>query len=408
MISFIKKNRFVSLALIIISLSLVYVCGSFASSTHFEKIAEYATDIVLNHTENKKYCAVTVEASDESGAIADSDSEFHQLYGVFLQQKVTFASGMNVDKRHVISIGDSISDNLSVLYVGPVGTIEYNGHYKHYVSPIEVMFLDEKNYDFNKYVIYISQSHADKLLDADPNYHRNENNLYSQEDYQSLLKKNIPIFIDGSEYQVLIQNIYYQSNYYYDGLKDIMGDFVISSYYFHQNLRAEQQNIYFMSEFTYQNNFFMDYINKVYSSKKYIVKLNHYNLFGEVNDSYFLSFYYSNEPYRYNWVATFTFFVSGVLLLFSALLVVSQNKTLKKNNSLWLMLNFLALFIPYLLFKAIYSFSSNVYFMSASSGKINIWFIVSFVLVQIIVPLFARKRGIIKRDCDGDYYEISL
>lgn len=407
-VKFIKKKRIVSLILSFLSLSLVYIGGSFLSGTHFEKIAEYATDLVINHTENKKYCAITVEASKDSGTIADSTFEFHQLYGVFRQQKITFASAMNVDKRHNITLGDSISENLSVLYVGPAGTVEYNGHYKHYVYPTEMMFADEKNYDINKYVVYISQSHADRLLDSNPNFKRNENNEYGLDDYKKLLKTNIPIFIDGNEYEVLVQNIYFQSNYYYEGLNDVMGDFVISSYYFHQNLRSEQQNIYFMSEYTYQNKFFMNYINDVYSSKKFIVKLNHYNLRGDVDDSRLLDFYYSNEIYKLNWLADLIFVFSGVLLFCSVILIVYQNRTLQQNNTLWMFINILVLFIPYLLFKTLYTITRNVSLLSVDSGKLNFWFIIFFVLLQIITPLVLKAKPRRRRLSVGDYYEVNI
>ena len=408
MINFIKKNRFISLLLIALSLPLVYIFGSFLSNTHFEKIAEYATNVVLNHTENKKYCAITVEASSDSGSIVDSDSEFHQLYGVFRQQKITFASGMNVDKKRDISFGNLISDNLSILYVGPVGTIEYNGHYKHYTSPIEVMFADERNYDINKYVVYISQSHADKILDLDYNYQRNENNEYSPDDYYSLLKKNIPIFINGNEHQVLIQNIYYQSNYYYEGLNEVMGDFVISSYYFPENLRSEQQNIYFLSEYTYQNKFFMSYINSVYASKKFTVKLNHFNIVGDIDDAYLMSFYYSNEIYRYDWLAIFVFVLSGVLLLGSVSLLIYQNRTLAKNNVLWTISNLFFLFIPYLVFKIIYLITKDVSFLSADSGKITIWYIVSYLLVLTVGSIVFKNKMNLKVSHNEECYEIDI
>lgn len=408
MSSFLKKNKFISILLAFFSLSSVYIGGSFSSNTQFEKIAEHATNIVVNHTENKKYCAVTVQATGDSGPIADSNSEFHQLYGVFKQQKITFASGINADKKRDITLGESISDKLSILYVGPVGTIKYNGHYKHYSSPIEMMFEDQRNYDINRYVIYISQSHADKLLDGDSNHNRNENGQYDKSDYESLIKTNIPFFIDGNEHQVLVQNIYYQSNYYYDGLKEVMGDFVISSYYLPENLRSEQQNIYFLSEYTYQNKFFMNYINNVYSSRKFDVKLNHYNIVGNVDDSYLLTFYYSSEIYRLDWLAIFIYVISGFLLLASLALVIYQNRTINKKNAPVILTNIFVLFIPYLVFKIIYMFTNNVSYFSIDSGKITIWYIVSYILLFVIVPPILRKKLIKKVSRNEECFEIDV
>lgn len=406
--TFLKKNKFISILLAFFSLSSIYIGGSFSSNTQFEKIAEHATSVVVNHTENKKYCAVTVQATGDSGPIADSNSEFHQLYGVFKQQKITFASGINADKKRDITLGESISDKLSILYVGPVGTIKYNGHYKHYSSPIEMMFEDQKNYDINRYVIYISQSHADKLLDGDSNHNRNENGQYDKSDYESLIKTNIPFFIDGNEYQVLVQNIYYQSNYYYDGLKEVIGDFVISSYYLPENLRSEQQNIYFLSEYTYQNKFFMNYINNVYSSKKFDVKLNRYNIVGDLDDSYLLSFYYSNAIYKMVWLSIFIYVIAGIILLASVALVIYQNKEINKKTILVVLINIFALFIPYLIFKIIYLFTSNVSYLSIDSGKITIWYIIAYILILLIAPLILKKKLIKKVSRNEECYEVDI
>ena len=408
MFAFLKKNKIISILLALFSLSSVYIGGSFSSNTQFEKIAEHATSIVVNHTDNKKYCAVTVQATSDSGPIADSDSEFHQLYGVFRQQKITFASGMNANKKRNINLGDDISENLSILYVGPIGTVEYNGHYKHYITPIEMMFLDQRNYDINKYVIYISQAHADKLLDADSEHNRDENGEYNKSDYESLIKKNIPLYIDGNEHQVLIQNIYYQSNYYYEGLKEVMGDFVISSYYLPENLRSEQQNIYFLSEFTYQNKFFMNYINNVYSSRKFDVKLNHYNIVGDIDDSYLLSFYYSNTIYKIDWLSILIYITAGIMLLTSVALVIYQNKEINKKNIFVILINVFVLFIPYLVFKIIYIFTNNVSYLSIDSGKITIWFIVAYILILLIVPPILKKKLFKKVSRNEECYEIDI
>ena len=185
----------------------IFVAGIFSSNTQLEKIAAYATEVVVKHTEKKSLCAITVEKSSESGPIIDSNTEFHSLYGIFQEQKITFASTINADKRHNIIIDDDLSENLSMLYVGPVGTISYHGHYKHYSSPIEVMFPDENLYDISNYVAYISQSDADKILER-ANVARQDDGAYLPADYKSLVKQLIPISVDGESTNFVIQNIY--------------------------------------------------------------------------------------------------------------------------------------------------------------------------------------------------------
>ena len=143
-----KHYRIYSICLSLLGLMLVFIGGIFSANTQIEKVANYATEVVNTATEKKNLCAITVQATEESKTIADTETEFHNLYGVFRQNKITFATAVNPDSEYDISI-TGISGNLSLLYVGPVGTKETDRgekRYRHFTFPIQTMFEDGRYY----------------------------------------------------------------------------------------------------------------------------------------------------------------------------------------------------------------------------------------------------------------------
>ena len=404
---FLKKyKKIISIILSFIGLLFAFVGGVFSSKTNFEKISNYATQVVKENTNSKKLCALTVEKTNESGSIIDSDSEFHRLYGIFKQQKITFASTINADKRHEIRIANDVSENLSMLYAGPVGSIPYNGHFKHYTLPIEIMFEDEKMYDISKNVAYISQTHANRLLKKQNILPQPDGEFLSTE-YKSLLKQLIVIFVDGVETSFVIQNIYCESNYYFDGLHEVMGDFIMISYWAPGDLQSERQNMYFMSDYAYQNEYFMNHINEIYSSKKYLLKVNRFNIVGEIDESYLTSFYYSNDRNN-DWIFALLLTLSVTFLGLSLLLCLLNIKA--ENESAALMFfRFLLLLTPYLIFLIIYKFSKNISYFSSVSTKANLWLIISYIVLYSLITIFVKTKNRNALLIAGEaYYEISL
>ena len=340
----IKNKKLFSNILNVIALSFVFIGGIFSETTRYEEIADYATQVVNNNTENKKYCAITVSKGKESNDIYSADSEFHNLYGVFRQEKITFASAINADKKHNISI-ENIDGNMSFLYLGAFGSYEYKGHYRHNTFPIEFMFNETDTYKIGRYHVYLSQKQANQYLISTIGERKNG---FSSDDYQSLITKQIPINIDGQSFDFVIQNIFFNKNYYYEGLTDVMNDFVCINYYLPLNLRNEQQNIYFMSEYIYQNKYFMKYISEAYNSKNYVVNVLHNNIVGEINDDYLLSFYYSTSISQYEWLSIL-FIGLGIILLTISLFVVFNINLEKNFKNKDFVLQISLLFVPYLL-----------------------------------------------------------
>lgn len=384
-----KMNIVLNVFLIILGLSCSFISGFFSTDTKLEKNAEYITKVVKENTKSKKYCGITVQSTKDSGAVLDSNSEFHAHYGAFRQTKITYAPAINPDKKHNIQISLNnkiLSDNLSALYVGPIGTDEYNGHYKHYTYPIEVMFGDERMYDVSENIMYISQYHADKILE-EKGISKNSDGTYATEQYKKLIKSTVPVNVDGDLFNFAIQNIYYPTNYYYEGLTEVMGDFIMVSYFMPKNLRAEQTNMYFMSGFDYQNLYFMNYIRNGYSNGKYLVKLNPYNIVGDVNTEYLLSFYYSHEESS-GFLKVFIVLIGIILLLVALYLYFNLYNDQKKSLAL---LYFCALLVPYVIFYMLYQISNNVLFLSRSGTKTYLILVLTIFSSIVFIPFLKQK-----------------
>ena len=407
-----KHYRLYSICLSLLGLMLVFIGGIFSANTQIEKIADYATEVVNTATEKKNLCAITVQATEDSKGIADTESEFHNLYGVFRQKKITFATTINPDKEYNISI-TGISDNLSLLYVGPVGTKEYDSgekRFKHFVFPIQTMFEDDRYYQMNNYVIYISKTHATKILES-KGVEKQEDGTYTFDDYETLVASTISMTFDDVEYDFIVQNIYYETDYYYQGLYDVMGDFGIVSYYLPNGLSNKRKNMYFMSDYTYQNKYFMNYINTVYSSKKYLVQVNGHNLIKDIDTDRLLSFYYGGFVTRTQWLAILIFIIGGGVFLSSFCLyffgkVRKGNKRKVYDYWIW----FVLLFIPYLIFQCLYLLTKEIAVLSESSSKVNGVFILLSIALFFVLDLATKKvapknKLVINGD---DFYEIDV
>ena len=399
-------NKVFGMLLSLIGITLIFVGGMFSSKTKIEKNAEYVTDVVVNHTKSKSLCALTVGKTESSGPVLNPDSEFHNTYGTFMQSRIAFASVINPDKELMINFENIQTDNLSFLYGGGIGTISYNNHFKHNTLPIETMFADERMYDISNYVIYISQSQADSILDS-RDLPRQEDGLHTESEYNSLLKQLVPISINGIVTDFVIQNIYYQFNYYYDSLSEVMGDFIIFSYYLPDNLRDIQRNMYFMDEYVYHNKYFMNYISSAYPSHNYSLKINHYNIVDDINDDYFLSFYYEENSKNYDWLKITLDVIAISLLLLSLFLVFFANPR-NTGMILYSILHLVILLIPYLLFSTIYKTTGNIYFLSEAASKTNLFVLLAYGFIYIMLLLYGKRFIKKKKTHKEEYYEISI
>lgn len=404
-----KINRYKvsSILLSLLALIVVFVGGAFSSNTQLEIISDYASNVAINNTKESYLYGIAVEKRYKEHPLIDSGREFLDMYGVFKQNKITFAPLINADLRHSITINEISSNNLSLLSVGSVGTIPYKGHYKHGIYPMEVMFEDKRYYDIYRYVAYISEKQANEILKKNGVMTRDDGS-FLQDDYKNLLGNLITIDVDGIKTNFAIQNIYFESNYYYEGVKKVAGEFLMISYYLPGNLFDDLQHMYFMSEYSYQNKFFMERINNAYPSNNYLISVNNRNLVGNIDEQLLISFY-NPEIKNLDWIKTICIIFSIFLLIFCLWL----NFLLKKQFQFSKMFTFLQIvcpIIPSFIFYIVFQFTKNVKFFSETSTKANVFILLSFYLLFILLSFVFKliSASKIKKNIKESAYEVSI
>lgn len=409
-----KYTKIIIPLLTLFSLSFVYLGGFFSSKTDLEKISSYASKVVLNNTVNKERICITAERASSTGSLPDAETEFRNLYGVFAQRTITFSSVINPDKKHNITIGNGLTNNLSAMYVGPVGSTEYNGGYRHYVYPFDLMFPDDKDYEKKtktRFYAYISQSQADKILDEILHEER-VNGVFSLETYQKLILQEFPFTVDGELFDFGILNIFYETNYYYKGLTDAVGDFILTSYSFPKDLRKEQKHLYFLNSNDYQNKYFMEYLNTLYSTDDYLLKINPYNLIGTFNSDYLLSFHNVVLNNKLEWVSITLFTVAAIMLIFNIVLFAYNVFRNKNKKTLNLITYILLLFIPYIVFSILYLITMDAAYISDISSKINVIYICVYSVLLLVIHysdrIFNVDKGPFLLSRGKDYYEVII
>lgn len=392
----IKHNKLIACLLSFFAFTLIFVSGIFSSNTKLEKVANYASEIVINNTENKQYCALSAEKTNDSGPILDSQTEFLNLYGAFKEKIMTFASVVNPHKKQKIKIVDGVSENLSVLYGGASGSYEYHDHFIHTTLPIELMFKSHDYYNLTRYFAYISQSHADKILE-NKGVAKDSSGAFTKDDYLSLQGQLISIDIDGELSDFAITGIYYENTYYCKGLNDVIGDFIMCSYYLPNNLQNERANLYFLNKDAYQNKYLMKYIDNAYQSKSFNIQLVKNNIIGEVDSEYLTSFYYSDIR-SIDWLCTFLIVLSACLLV-ASLFFVFVNKT--RPIIFYIILCFTTL-LPYIVFNIIYRISNEVSVFSEKSTKVFTLIVLSYYLIVFLLEFIRKLRKM--RSANGESY----
>lgn len=355
--AFSRKNILILLCFLS-SLSLMFCSGIFSQSTKIEEVSSYLAETVRTKVPTKDLLCITVE-SNSGLNLPDSEAQFLNLYGVFRQERITFASGYNFHKSQTIIIDElDSSSNLSAVYIGSTtGSNPYKGHYKDITYPVEFMFPLQRNDGISVRTACLSTSQARAVL-------KNrgivkEDSEYVNSDYEKLLNTATNITIDGEIYDFLIQDIFYEDTYYINGLNNTIGDFFITSYYFPK--KVQKANAYFMSGFEYENKFFIDYINEVYGSVGYDIKPVTTKLTGMIDTEYIVSFSKAENSLRFLeaiFIAIGTFvMLLGIILVFH--FFEQYSKTLLISHLAFLFVPYICFYLAHVIFKTIVIFANT-------------------------------------------------
>ena len=381
------------IAILIIPFFSLFIClfsGCFASATRIEKIAEYAANIVDTCVPTKDLLSISVEPTS-GDSLPNSEDQFHQLYGVFKQKKITFASGYNMTKEEEVKIESINADvNFSVAYIGEtLGSKKYNGHYIHPTYPVELMFPLDSEYMSVKKVI-VSESQARKILQNVFEIYK-EDDQYTIDDYKKIIKIYIPISINGTSYDFLIYDVYYENTYYSKSIFNCSGDFVYTSFYFPKVIK--KQNLYFLNDKKYENTYFMEYINRVYDSSNYSFKCVKQNISKTFDEKYVLSFTQKPSNNR-SWLYISLIVLCSLLTLSFAIL---SFRNIKLFTIKTVFLSIVLLFIPYFFAYFLYLINGSLLFFSSVGTKLfALFYILNFIVVIISCYLKYYRKSYFK------------
>lgn len=413
-----KAVHFIAIGLIFSSLVVSLATGFVSSNADSEILSNKISNFVKTNTVGSEYVGVTVEKNIEGYIYSrdDNDAEFTSLYGVFSQRRVTFAAGFNLNKKNNISVNefDHIEgeDNHSIVYVGQTMCVKYEEiYYKHDPYPLLFKFplvrkeISPGSYNLN-FCISISESRAKELLtkklpDKDPAD-------FDDDDYlNNVIGSTITISVDGYDQQYLIQDIYLERDYYYDCLKETVGDFLVLTDYIYpkvgldKNLR--QQRLYFFNEYPYQTEYFFEYINSRYPDNSYLFTVATHNFINQEADASFILGFRGLMDKKTNIWSTI-FIVSAILLAFLSLIYAIFYEIYLNKTSLLICIS--SLLVPYLIFKLLFVVTGNVQFFSGIGTKTN--GIIIMVYAFVLIALFIFRNSIRKRAPKNDPTEVDI
>lgn len=419
-----KRESLIACLFSIITFSVVFFAGALSNETKDEICAEYYKNICLNYVSNKgnkKIAGLVVEPKPESGASMayDTYAEINNIWGAFKGEDASFAPVVNANKDVDVHFVDTdYSDcNLSILYssVGgstdPYHMVEQIDEetkekkkvpidYKFQCSPLATMFNSTRSGPQKELKIYISQRQAESKLAA---LHTEKIDLDS---FRSLLGQTVDIYFDGELRTCIIDNIYldnFQHNYsfpypghkynYYYGtdVGNILGDFIFVSTYalnpgtiFPQNL--VKQGMYFMSEYSYRNKFYLEYARDCYSPTNYTFKYAISNLKeGFIPDETILQRAVNASGTNVGCALLTTLlslmFVANLVFVFLFKLYMSLFS---------IALLGVSSIVPYLLFRLIFKISGNVSFFSSYSTILNMILLIVLAISIFVLIIFSK------------------
>ena len=384
----------------LVSLSLMFCSGIFSVDTKNEQVSTYLADVVETNVPSKDLLCVTVE-SNSGLSLPDSESQFLNLYGVFRQERITFASGYNFHKDQQITIDElDSSKNLSAVYIGSTtGSEQYKGHFKDITYPVEFMFPLKRNDAISVRTACLSTSQARAVLKTRGIV--KEDSEYTTTDYEKLLNSATNITIDGEVFDFLIQDIFFEDTYYINGLDHTIGDFFITSYYFPK--KVQKMNAYFMSGFEYENKFFIDYINETYGPVGYVTRPVTTKLNGEINSEYAVSFVEENDSQPF---LVAIFIAIGVFIALLGIIFVFV--FMEKYSLLLLCSHIVTLFIPYLCFLLVHVIFDTIVIFSTTGTVANAATVICVSVFLLIIYFYCKNsktRAQLKKEQKERYEE---
>ena len=241
-----------------------------------------------------------------------------------------------------------------------------------------------KRYDsVSKQTAIISETQATKLLENRRPDFKKENNLYSEKQFEYLVGQPIQVTINNQNITFVIQDIFYDNTYYGTGLDHTVGSFFYTSYYFPKGVK--RQNLYFMCRYSYENSYFMKYINNVYGEGEYTIKCVTNTFEKEIDHARVLSFYTRNFSSR-KAIQIICLALACSTFGLSIYLIFKNRHSL---NLSFTIANLGFSLLPYLFFLTLYKITGEILFFSGVGCKLNALFLlINFSVCLVMFAIF--------------------
>ena len=394
-----KKKCSICFSLVFLSSTLLLFSGAANNKTNRYKSASYFANIVKSNP-NVDNVAMVVEQNGQE-TMPDTASELRGLYGAFGNRVTNYAGTINAKKDKQINYVDyPFESNLSFVYIQAgvqVSVSKANeNHYRAEFYPLDLMFDFYANDPHNFYsFLYISTGQARQIIDYNhPGYFDKAiplSELAGNPDFiqickDELLGKGINLSFDGVKKTYQITNIFYEEYYFYETVYDTIGEFMVGYNQYPDGFN--KQATYFLNEYEYQNEFYLNYIKEKYGKGDYTFGAYSIQYKGDFDNTAITAF-----------VKQTSNTLSIVLLIFSigsvclAVFCMFKYHLFNLTFCLYFLLSFL---VPYFIGSLIWLISKNIIFFSPfyTIGLL----IYLIVITTCFVTLFEIKKHIASKE----------
>ena len=369
----------VALFLLLSSLTLLFFAGSFSGVARIQKSAKYIAD--YSNTHSNQTVSLVVNEKERSISSAQLKTEFYDTYGVFGEKRSFFYPCANSLHEKEVYFDFAPDNLLSFIVADDFECFEYNGLYRHYYLPIDLMFdnfLGQEPFDS---FCFISVRDASMIL-------KTKGITCTESSLRFLLGTEICISIGGTSTKFRIINIFLETGWYVSAFEKALGPCVIAFASLPNGI--ENEACYFLDSKEYENYYILKSIQRNYDAGSGLYLFSFSNVDIMFDKKLASAFCYKTGL---EWLSYFLFSVSASLLFFFGILLY---RFLKEWLSLPRCLMTFALSLaPYLIFWVLYYIKNDAAFFSYISTAFYFFAEIMLVICLFITPLLAKRRNVL-------------
>lgn len=391
------KKCILCFVLTFLSACTLLFSGTKSPSFNTYSSASYYADIVKRDNRINNIGLVVKQKSKDS-IMPDTATELRSLYGAFGNRISNYAGTINAEKKHSINFEEyEITENLSFVYVQTgvnVNKSKVNPtHYRMEFYPLDLMFKYYANSPTKFFsFMYISTIHARKIIDSKfpgmfessiPTSELANNHEFIDKCEEEILGKGLQMDFDGTVKNFQVTNIFYAEDYFYNTIFRTLGDFVVGYNQYPDGFTKEAT--YFLNEYEYQNNFYLEYLERRYNDGNYD--------FGLVSKNYKSEWNYS-KGFSFLEKQNYSLFV--ILIIISVILIIASFILMFKFhlfNLTYSIYSLLSLLVPHFFGLAFYLITKNIGFFSPFYSNASLICVILFSILYLFCFIIGKYKN---------------